>query len=105
MTRPAKPSTVNANPYSRIPCQKYKIYASPAAICKIPQRNPESNPHLIPQRKQMINTGSIASEMDPPAGSNLNFKKGKRSSIKLKAVKIATSIKNNVLLEAIVFPP
>src|SRR5690625_844770 len=65
---PAKPMTVKARAYSINPCQKLRIYAFPVAICKIPQRNPDNNPPLIPQRKARIKTGIIAKDIDPPAG-------------------------------------
>src|SRR5690625_4171295 len=77
---PAKQSTVKAKPYSINPCQKFKIYASPTAICSTPHRNPDNNPPLIPQRKAIINTGIIAKDIDPPAGQILNFRSEEHTS-------------------------
>src|SRR5699024_6279923 len=95
---PANPKTVKAKPYSKSPCNDDKIYA-PNTTCNAPHNNQDKKPTFIPQRNATINTGIIANDIDPPFGHTLNFKNGSISSNIARAVKMATSIKNNVRFE------
>src|SRR5690625_4966129 len=86
---PAKPIQAKAIKYSIKACIGVRIHASPVAICKIPQRNPDIVLAINPHRKAITKMGTIAKEIEID-GPNLI--EGKKSNIIARAAKMAISI-------------
>src|SRR5690625_2101399 len=86
---PANPIQAKAMKYSIKACIGVRIHASPSAICKIPQRNPDIVLAINPQRKAMIKIGTMAKEIEID-GPNLI--EGIKSNNIASAAKMAISI-------------
>src|SRR5690625_7819272 len=73
---PAKPIQAKAIKYSIKACIGVRIHASPVAICKIPQRNPDIVLAINPHRKAITKIGTNTKEMKI---DDTNLIEGKKS--------------------------